>query len=103
MPKEAPASNAGKNGHARAIDRLDWRANMSAPIEVYWSEVPDTLMRLAVDAVSRAGGALMFGRTRDGGALSIMVLQDNDKLKAYPHTGQEAQEYLERLVDEYTS
>lgn len=43
----------------------------------------------------------MFGQTRDGGAFSIMVLVDNEKVKEYPRDEEEVRRVLNWITDEY--
>lgn len=81
---------------------LTFRKNIGPAVECYWSDADATALRLAVDAVSRAGGAIMFGLTQDGGAYSIMVLLGQDKAKLYPHGPTELAETLAAIVAETT-
>jgi hypothetical protein len=50
---------------------------------MYWRYCPQEFMREFVDALTVDGMAVMFGRTRDGGALSLLVLAGDDKLREY--------------------
>jgi hypothetical protein len=56
-------------------------------------------MRRAVDAITRAGGAIMFGLTQDGGAFSLCILSNREKLKDYPHTSEECEVRLLNLEE----
>ena len=40
-------------------------------------------MRTFVDNLTQNGCAVMFGRTTDGGALSLLILAGNDKYREY--------------------
>lgn len=42
-----------------------------------------------MDALVTSGDAVILGRTSDGGALSITVLSDAGKQRAYPHSQEE--------------
>lgn len=82
---------------------LNWRKNSGPAIECYWSEADATKLRLAVDAVTRRGGAIMFGLTQDGGAYSICVLSGTDKAKEYPHGAAELAQTLTDIAEYFTS
>lgn len=44
-----------------------------------WDEAePELLVRL-IYAITRLGGAIMFGQSRDGGALQVVLYLDGDK------------------------
>lgn len=77
-----------------------WRENRGTAAEVVWGTVDASVLRLVIDSVTRAGGAIMFGRTSDGGAYSICVLQDDQRLKEYPHTTEECEELLRAIAEE---
>lgn len=78
-----------------------WRTNKVSDNVCHWGDIDPTTLRLAIDAVTRAGGAIMLGLTSDGGAYSICVLQGNEKAKEYPHGKLEAEETLKALADWY--
>lgn len=78
-----------------------FRANPQALFPVHYSEVDADHVRMALDAVTRAGGAIMFGLTSDGGAFSVMVLSSEGKAKEYPHTAEEFSELMRSITDYY--
>jgi len=82
--------------------QLRRRSNLRPVLDIYWSDVESSAIRGAIDAVSRSGGAIMFGRTSDGGALSVCILDGDTKIKEYPHTAAEAEETLKAILDEYS-
>jgi hypothetical protein len=82
--------------------KLVKRANLRPVIEIYWSDLEAVSIRGAVDAVTRAGGAILMSRTSDGGALSICILDGDCKVKEYPHTSAEAEELLAAILDQYS-
>jgi len=86
------------NGKVVSLHR---RTNLRPAIEIHWSEANAEKLRLAVDAVSRCGAAIMLGRTSDGGALSICILDGDSKIKEYPHTAEELAETLDAIAAEY--
>lgn len=79
---------------------VQFRKNLGPAIECYWSDADAEKVKLAIDAVTRRGGAIMFGLTQDGGAYSIMVLLGQDKAKAYPHGASELHDTLAAIVEE---
>jgi len=97
----ATQHETGKNKTATTPTPLRRRSNLRPVLTVYWSSIEATSIRGALDAVTRAGGAIMFGRTSDGGALSICILDRDQKIKEYPHTSEEAEEVLAAILEEY--
>lgn len=77
-----------------------WKKNIQSPVPRYYSDIDAIAIRGAIDAVTRNGGAIMFGVTSDGGAYSFMVLLGNEKIKEYPHSVEEAEELLQELLQE---
>lgn len=78
-----------------------WKSNRDPVLQVKWGDVSAEAIRLAVDTISLAGGAIMLGITSDRGAYSVVVLHGEAKLKEYPHSVQEAEELLAWLTDEF--
>lgn len=81
---------------------LSWRKNDGPALECHWSDVDAKALALAIDAVTRGGGAIMFGLTQDGGAYSICVLSGTDKAKEYPHGAVECTQTLTDITDYFT-
>jgi len=52
---------------------------------------------LAIDAVLRAGNAIMLGGTRDGGALCITVLEGDTRHRTYCSNYNELEDALAQL------
>jgi len=93
-----PLSNLSQNEHKK---ELVWRKNQAFGTECHWSDVDATILRGAIDAVSKAGGALMFGVTSDGGAFSLCILQGDQKVKEYPHSPASCEETLTGMTQWY--
>lgn len=93
------------NGHSPQGNRRplqgNWKENRDAGEPVVWSSVNGAKLQLAVDTISRAGGAIMLGRTSDGGAYSCVVLYGSYKVKEYPHSTEEMDDLLDWLVEEF--
>lgn len=85
------------NGNAKS-KILRFQANRPVQGEYYYSDLDAAIVLAAVDAVTRAGGAIMFGRTQDGGAFSMVVLMDTQKAKEYPHGVDEAHDTLKVMA-----
>ena len=78
------------------------RTNLRPAIEIHWSDVDAQKLRGAVDALTRRGCAVILGVTSDGGALSVCILDKDTKIREYPHTGLEAEQLLDVILEEYT-
>lgn len=99
-----PSTSNGKPSRESKPSKplLVWRKNVQANEPVKWGAVDPSILRGAVDAVTMAGGAIMLGTTADGGAYSICILYQNDKVKMYPHTYQECEAALAETLQEFT-
>lgn len=80
---------------------LLWKKNATSAEPCAYSAIDPTLLRRTIDVVTRAGGAVMFGVTSDGGAYSVMVLYKDQKLKEYPHGADECASLLEEMCDTF--
>jgi hypothetical protein len=67
-----------------------------------WAEVDTQLLRDAVVAVADKGAAIQFGKTSDGGALSVRVYDGNDALKDYPRSLEDVEKSLRWVVSMYS-
>lgn len=90
------AASSKKRGHSPV-----WRTNAKPNYSCSWGDVDPTVIRGAIDAATKGSGAIMFGLTTDGGAYSLCVLQDSDKMKEYPHSVAECEELLRSLIAWY--
>jgi hypothetical protein len=54
-----------------------------------------------LDRVTRSGDALVIGRTRDGGAISITVISGDDREKLYASTDDELAAVITELCEAY--
>lgn len=66
-----------------------------------WAGVDGTLLAKAVAGVARLGGALRFGYTRDGGAYAIGFYEGDDKWTEYIPPGDDVEEYLKGIIEDY--
>jgi hypothetical protein len=98
----ASQHEAGKSTASKQPFKLVKRTNLRPVLEIHWSDLSPDSIRGAVDAVTRAGAAILMGRTSDGGALSICILDGDSKIKEYPHTVEEATQLLAAILEEYS-
>lgn len=62
-----------------------------------WEEAdPDQLWRTVTDIVN-AGDAVTLGRTRDGGALSLVILSGDDRVRRYARGAEEIEHLLREI------
>lgn len=70
----------------------------SANRSVSYGQVSGDLLSKAVERITNRGDAVLFGRTTDGGALSIHVLAGGEASKFYVTDASELMELLEGLI-----
>lgn len=63
-----------------------------------YSQVSGDLLSKCVERVTNRGDAVLFGRTTDGGALSVHVLSNGKADKFYVTDASELMELLEGLI-----
>lgn len=68
----------------------------SAPIT--WSQVNGPKIKECVGFVTSCGDAVTFGRTTDGGALSVTVLSGPERIKQYGSTPTEVERILDDII-----
>lgn len=81
---------------------LQWKKNSRNDGVRSYHDIDADVLRRAISLVTAGGGAIMFGVTSDGGAYSVCVLHNQDKLKEYPHTAEELSDLLEQLSEQFT-
>lgn len=64
---------------------------------VTWSDVDGRILKAALVAITEDGCAIILGKTKDGGALSITLLGPGQPVKRWPNTGASAESFLEEL------
>ena len=67
-------------------------ANKTGPIT--WAEVDGPTIKSAIHAITRDGAAVVFGRTSDGGALSLTLLDGAERIKKWPNSAADAETIL---------
>lgn len=66
---------------------------------VSFGQVDGSVLRDCVERVTANGDAILFGRTTDGGALSIQILSSGETSKFYVTDVSELFELLEGLIN----
>lgn len=77
------------------------RPNLRVVNSVSWDDIAPRLVYELVKLVTHNGGAIMFGRTSDGGALSLCVLDNQNKVKEYPRDETDVDAIFTWLRDVY--
>ena len=77
------------------------RPNYRSLAECSWRDIDSDIVCELVTTVTKAGAAVMFGVTSDGGALSLCILDNQNKIKEYPRSQTEVNDILLWLKDEY--
>jgi hypothetical protein len=93
---------AGNKPKTPTSKLLRFKQNRMTDVECYYSMADAVLILQAIDAVTRSGGAVMFGLTSDGGAFSFLILDGDDKVREYPHGVDELTQLLRTTVVTYS-
>jgi len=62
------------------------------------AETPPVMCHQCVVAILTAGDAVLFGTTRDGGAIAVQVMAGTEVAKFYASSQDEVQELLQELA-----
>lgn len=95
----ATGNGNGSNGKGSYAVRPNYRSLAT----ISWSDIDSDIISDLVNTVTKAGAAVMFGVTSDGGALSLCILDQQSKLKEYPRSETEVHNFVLWLKDEYFS
>lgn len=76
-----------------------WRPNTRNTSSIAWSDIDPNLVRRAIYSCTIQGGALLFSRTSDGGALSLTVMYSDQKVKEYASSKESCEEILLSLIN----
>jgi len=94
------ATGNGKgNGVASVYAAL---SSASVDRSVSYSQIEGSALRECITRVTERGDAILFGRTSDGGALSIQVLTGGKAEKFYVSDGSELIELITGIIDALT-
>jgi|SRR4030095_3541685 len=97
-----PTTTRNGNGN-NGKDSYAVRPNYRSLATISWSDIDSDIISDLVATVTKAGAAVMFGVTSDGGALSLCILDQQSKLKEYPRSETEVHNFALWLKDEYFS
>lgn len=67
--------------------------------ESYWSDLEVDSLGQLVHAVSAARAAVLFGHTRDGGALALTFFDGDERATIYKPSWKESQEWLNEQIE----
>lgn len=94
VPNRNTATPTSKNTkYSKAMGRK------TASENIRWSQVAGPLIKECIGFVTASGDAITFGRTTDGGALSVTILSGSERLKQYATTPHEAEGLLQAIID----
>lgn len=96
--KEQARYLAGLRTRASQSVLTGWLDSLRPDTAVSWREVDPENLSAAIAAVTEAGHAITFGRTSDGGALSLTLLVAGTPHKTYPTSAANAEDLLSRLA-----
>ena len=69
------------------------------PNAIQWQEADASWVLDAVNAVAEEGGALILGKTRDGGALAVTLLYEGSKTNFYANDRKSLYDILKDLAE----
>jgi len=95
-----PQVEPNRRGAAR-VERTESRRYHSDTAS--YAGCDNQLLRDALVAITDSGAAVLFGRTSDGGALTIQVYDGQERIREYPHTAEEAEGVLSWLRDMFSA
>jgi hypothetical protein len=68
-----------------------------------WGEADSALVRRVIVAVTKRGGAVQFGYTKDGAAHVIRIVGDGEPYNEYVRPTEDVNLYLEGLAQDFES
>ncbi len=89
------------NGRTSKTNGPVVRPNLRMVRSVSWADIDDSVIAELVRLVTSQGAAVMFGVTSDQGAYSLCVLDNDNKIKEYPHSAEDVENILTWLRDDY--
>ena len=90
-------SQARRNQKRESKRRVSYGQGSTAD----WSTASPALIQRAIACISRAGGAVRFGYTRDGGAYAIGIMGDGEPYTEYVRPSESVDEYLAALIEQW--
>jgi hypothetical protein len=93
-PKRQPDNRSVSRGNT---DRPRGRAREA----FQWSDLPASDVGEFVQSVTNTGAALILGGTSDGGALSVTILQGEERTRDWPSTPEEFAKLAEWVREDF--
>lgn len=87
------SGNAPKGAHKRKRRRDETVAD--------WGGLNGDTIRSVVETITKDGGAVRFGYSRDGGAYALGIYGDGEPFTEYLAATQDADVWLEGIVEDY--
>ena len=87
----------GKSASGAATRYGSVGANSSRAELASWEDADAEELWRTVTAIVNAGDAVTLGRTRDGGALSLVILSGDDRIRRYARGEDETRELLQEI------
>lgn len=82
----------------RPRSRWVTEAELAASHCIEWDEVVSHELAHCIDTVTRAGAAIMFALSGDGGVLRVQLLDGDDRPKWYLHDADDLNRLLVELI-----
>lgn len=99
------AKAAGRHGKDTAVTNRNTKESKYAAFGQasggsarYWSEVSAETIHEAIDALTRDGAALLFSRSNDGGALTAVLLDGDDRIRLAEREAENMEQKLASLT-----
>lgn len=96
---KAAVNKNNTNGKPAGASRYSKLGAKKPQTAIAWAQVSGPKIKECIGFVTGCGDAITFGRTTDGGALSITVLSGAERLKQYATTPQEAEQMLADIIE----
>jgi hypothetical protein len=95
---KAKGPNDGRNSTANpAVSKYATLSEADSASEASWEGVDGRAIKAAIVAATEDGCALIFGKTSDGGALSLTLLHSGAPVKRWPKSATSAESMLEEI------
>ena len=96
-------NNGGSKAEDKAVERKRRGHTKTSGAVADWGSVNGDLISKAAAAVARDGGAIRLGYTRDGGAYAVGFYGDGEPFTEYIPPGDDMDDFLKGVIDDYTA
>lgn len=80
-----PGAKNGRYGHL---------STKATEVKTWWNDADESAIGDCVKKVLDAGDAILFGRTRDGGAVRIILMSGDEKASEYVTSAEQLTTYV---------